>query len=543
MSTRAAKLFPAIVLAIGGAAGFGALMYNFVAHAPLGWDEIQNLIRAEWSAAGAVRPYTAADTPWTMPLYRLMLQGWQALAGTDPTWARALSAGLAGLTAVVVAVLTRRISGSLTAAAAAGAMFAVAPGAMFAMSAIAPTAALALLQALALMMVVAALGRPRAWLTVLFALGLAAMFFLGRAAILTVIALAPLYVAAIGRQRLAHVGVIVLTIAAATAGLLAMYPARLAGITMWGPVSAQLLDLVGLAPRALAQIDASTTGPNALNLAWGRDAGAVLVDALLPYAGTWVAALSLFVAAGRGVRVLWLAPILLVWLTASSAFALLVDDREAFRAMLAVAAVVGALGAALTLAMVGRAMRARGWPSAPAIVGGALAVIAANTFAPGLALRPEAQFYPAPALRYPGTGSEAADLRAIQQLLVKETAAGQAIVLIHDAPVLPYAVHMAGRRFPAQSLAPAVAFRTIRADITGARRETVLAAIENHTLWTTETLVRWLARDADMVLAADGSAVLADGPAAETLAANFTAVGTVTVAGQPHTLYKRTPRG
>ena len=80
---------------------------------------------------------------------------------------------------------------------------------------------------------------------------------------------------------------------------------------------------------------------------------------------------------------------------------------------------------------------------------------------------------------------------------------GEPILLIHDLSALPYAVFRAGHVFPVQNFNPAATHRILRPRLSATTREAVQAAVEAESLWTDDTLRRWLERDYDLVLFQD----------------------------------------
>src|SRR2546423_7940731 len=67
-------------------------------------------------------------------------------------------------------------------------------------------------------------------------------------------------------------------------------------------------------------------------------------------------------------------------------------------------------------------------------------------------------------------------------------------------PAMPYAVFLADHAMPPQSVDLAGTHRVINARLPAARREAVQAAIEDESLWSDDTLRRWIDRDYDVIL-------------------------------------------
>ena len=159
------------------------------------------------------------------------------------------------------------------------------------------------------------------------------------------------------------------------------------------PVITPFLEHWGVMPANLALIDEGTTGPTTMALALDRLHLADFVNGfLLPFAGIVALALLLFFVAGRGLRVLWIAPVYFIALvaghvvgTAGICTGCMPDYGSAYMA-------VGALAAALTLAVLASRARHGKVPPALVIVAGALIATAMNFFAPILATRDEYLF-------------------------------------------------------------------------------------------------------------------------------------------------------
>jgi hypothetical protein len=105
-------------------------------------------------------------------------------------------------------------------------------------------------------------------------------------------------------------------------------------------------------------------------------------------------------------------------------------------------------------------------------------------------------------------------------------------------PGVPYAIFLAGHPMPAQSLDLAATHRILIPRLPAARREAVQAAVEDQSLWTDDTMRRWIDRDTDLILYQDDRSVdlraLRD-----TIAAHFDAAASTTYRGQTLILYKR----
>mgnify|MGYP000399626447 CR=1 FL=1 len=92
-------------------------------------------------------------------------------------------------------------------------------------------------------------------LMVLMGLLCVALYFYKQSMILAVIVLAPLYIAAIGRKRGLHAIILIVVMAAATAGLVLSFPDKLGAYALRLPVIAPLLEQIGLLAPNFILID------------------------------------------------------------------------------------------------------------------------------------------------------------------------------------------------------------------------------------------------------------------------------------------------
>ena len=91
---------------------------------------------------------------------------------------------------------------------------------------------------------------------------------------------------------------------------------------------------------------------------------------------------------------------------------------------------------------------------------------------------------------------------------------------------------------PVQSFDPAASHRTLNTRLPAARRESVQAAIEDESLWTDETLRRWIDRDYDVIVLQQDSSIDQTALRA-TIAAKFDLAGTTRYREHDISLYKR----
>jgi hypothetical protein len=536
--SRIGRVLGAAFLLLAGLGAYGAVAFNTLRNGRTTFEEVGYLIRSWWYATGTVAPYTATDATGHMPLYFYGLGGWQMLAGVGHVPGRLLSVGLGVVGAVLLFAICRRLTANLIAAAAAVAIFLATPATAYAFAMATPAALVSTLHLAAIWLVVSSLGRPRTWATVAFALLCVAIYFTRQNMIVGLVVLAPLYIAAIGRERRVHAGVLAAVIVIATATILAVAPDRLAAQALNLPVIAPTLARWGLLPPDFALIEQGSAGVGTMAPAFAAIRWDQLIDSLvLPYAGLLVAALALFVVTGRALRVLWIAPLYFFWLIAAHVAASAGYCAGCMSGYTPYFAATGALAAALTLATVASLARRGAVPAGAVIVLGAVLTVAISTFAPILARSDAFRYYPASRFAQAAGDSEIGDMDLFARWLKATAPPREPVLLIHDRPTVPYAAFLAGATFPVQTIDPAATRRAIRPRLAGPTREAVQAAIEAQSLWTDDTLKRWLQRDYELVLVqampGDQSAVATE------LSQRFDVIGSQPFRGQAMTLYRR----
>jgi hypothetical protein len=536
--SRSGRIIGMLVLVLAGIGAYGAVALNAIRHAHTTADEVAYLIRSWWYVSGEVSPYSAADATWAMPLYYYVLGWWQQIAGLGHYPGRLLSAALGLAAAAILFAITRRLTGNLLAAGAAAFLFLATPTVAHAFALATPTALLAVLHLAAMWIIVLALGRPQPVLTVVFAVLCVAIYFTRQNLILGIIILIPLYLLAIGRDRRFHALILGGVIAAGATAVLLVFPDRLAGLALRLPYLTLTFARWGLLPADFGLIEQGTVAPLLPEDLFSLARFSELRDTwLLPFAGTIALAALLFVVTGRNLRVLWLAPLYFFGLSAAHVIAARPFCRGCMLDYTPMFIGAGVLAAALALAAL--ATRMKGKIPAPAVImGGALAAAALNTFAPALAGREQYRAWPAPQLAQPLPQTELEEIALFSRWLATVTSAPEPLVVIHDMPALSYAVFGAGKRFPVQSIAPDASRRVIKPRLVGPTREAIQGAIEAQSLWTDDTLRRWLARDYELVLFQarndiDQSAIVRE------LEQRFSTVASQRFRGRTVTLYKR----
>ena len=528
-----------IALLLGAVAAYGAVALNTLRHGRTTFDEVGYLIRSWWYATGAAEAYTGIDATWQMPLYFYELGWWQRLAGVGHHPGRILSVIAGVLGAAFLFAIVRRLTGNMLAAAAAVLIFIATPATAYAFSMATPAAIVSTLHLAAIWLIVSGLGRPRTWASCALGVLCALIFFTRQNMLLGIVVLIPLYIAAIGRDRWIHGVVVVATAAIVTATILVLFPTPLAAQAMHLPVLTSYLIRWGVLPPDFGLIEQGTTGLGTMAPAFGAVRWEELLDTLvLPFAGVIVSALIVFLVARGPLKVLWIAPLYFLWLIVAHIFAsagycqgCMIDYTPYF-------AGAGALAGGLGLAVMASLARKGGVSPVLVICLGAALATALSTFAPILARNQAYRYFPAPQLVQTAGEDEVGDMDLLARWLKATVPAREPILVIHTFPAVPYAAFLAGQVFPVQNIDPAQSRRTIRPTRNPDTREKIQAAVEAQSLWTEDTLKRWLERDYDVVLFQratdpDQAAVTA------ALAQNFEVIGTQPFRGQTLTLYKR----
>ena len=545
-SARFKRMLPAIILWLAAGGVYGAATYYTVFYGRTWADEIAYLVKSYWYVTGTISPYTAADATWFMPLYFYQLGFWQELTGVGHMAGRAMSIALGAISAILLFSICRRLTANTSAAAAAVFIFLATPATAFYFATATPAATVSTLHLAAAWLIITRLGRPRLWATVAMGLLCVALFFYSQNMILAVVVLAPLYVLALGQRRWLHSALLAVTAAGAVATLFLTFPDKLMQYALRLPGITLLLENRGWSPPNFTLIDRGTINPTTTELAFDQLSLINILDGfLLPYAGTVLFALLLFRLAGKGLRVLWIAPLYFLWLTVTHYIGSVGYCGTCVLSYAPNFAAVGALAAALTLAMVAHWARQNGMPVATLMVVGAVIAAAGNAFAPGLAFSEEHKLFPLARVSMDRTTTELEQIESLGQWVASHTSPGELTLVIHGLgskalPALPYAAFLAGHKMPVQSIDLAASHRTIKIDLSGAAREAVQAAIEEESLWTDATMRRWINRDYDLILFQEDDTI-DQSEYLITITAHFNHIATTNFKGSNVFLFERRP--
>ena len=505
-NTRFRRLLPSVVLWLAAIIFYAASSYNALLHGRTWTDEVAYLIKSYWYASGAAAPFTASDATGTMPLYFFQLGFWQELVGIGLVNGRALSIALGALSAVILFVVARRLTANTTIASAAVFAYLATPATAYYFATATPAASVAVIHLAAVWLVVSGLGRPRIWASLLMGVLCTALFFYSQNMILAVIVLLPLYILAIGRARLLNGALALGAAAASTAGMIYVFPEKLLHYALRMPGLTPLLESAGWAPTNFTFLDQGTVDAATMDLAFDQLDWAALLDSFaLPYSGTIVFALLLFVLAGKGLRVLWIAPLYFVWLSVAHFIGAAGTCATCMSAFAPQFAAIGALAAALTLAMGARWARENDVSPVTLVIGSSIVIAGANAVAPQWALSEEFAMFPLSRTSMERQQTEEEKIGELAQWIASRTSPGEPALVIHGVggqhvPELTLAAFMAGHSMPPQSIDMLGTYRRIKTDLSGAAHEAVQGAVEEESLWTTATMRRWINRDYDLIL-------------------------------------------
>ena len=543
-NARFKRMLPAVILWLAAAAIYGGSTYYVLLYGRTWTDEIVFLIKSYWYVTGTVAPYTTTDATWSMPLYFYQLGFWQEFAGAGHMTGRAMSIVLGAVSAVTLFAICRRLTANTTVAAAAVFIFVATPATTYFFATATPAATISTLHLTAVWLIVISLGRPRLWASIIMGLLCTALFFYSQNMILAVVVLAPLYVAALGKRRLLHGVVLAASIAGSAAGLVFSFTDKLTQYALHLPGVAPLLENMGWTPPNFTLIERGTTGAMPLNLAVDQISFISIIDGfLLPYAGTLLFALLLFRLAGKGLRVLWIAPLYFFWLGASHIIGTAGHCDTCILSFVPDFAAIGALAAALTLALMAHWARQNGVPAVTLVIVCAVIIASGNAFAPGLAFTNEHKLFPFARVSTDRTTTEVQQIESLAQWVASHSSPEEPLLVIHSLgskalPALPYAAFLAGHKMPVQSLNLPASRRVIKPDLSSGAREAVQAAIEEESLWTDATLQRWINRDYDLILFQEDR-TLDQSDQLITITALFRHVGTTRFRGSNVHLFER----
>ncbi|MFL2769889.1 MAG: glycosyltransferase family 39 protein [Rhodospirillaceae bacterium] len=464
-------------------------------------DEVTYLIKSFQYVTGDVKPYSDQDPTWYMPLYFFELGLWQKLVSPSLISSRSLSAGIGVLSGLVVFDIVRRITGSWSAGSIGAATLLSVPAVIFYFGTATPIATVSLIGLLAVWFVIAGINKPSLWISLCLGALFGLIYFFRQNMILLVIPLLPIYLLGLRKQRVHHTALVLLGIIVVVAPIIIAFPDRLLSYAMRLPIITPLLADMGLINDHLSIIQTNTTGDVGLNLALSKFALIDLVEAyLLPYAGLIIAAGSVIIFAPSDFRLLWIAPLVFFFLSATHYIGSLDYCQTCILPYTASFAGIGAISAGITASVIGRISRSKILPSWFLVGLFMIAIISCNQLASSLASRDAYRLYPQAMLKESRPVAESVETLKLADFFRKSTSSKQAILPIHDLITIPYALFQANRHFPVQGLNLRHSYRKIRPGLTKSDYGQTLNSLEIEGLWADETLMRWITKTYDTIV-------------------------------------------
>ncbi len=514
MPAPARRLWPAILAA---AAVFYAAFGAYAVVRGRTWsDEVTYVAKSWWYAQGLVAPYSDADATWYMPLYFSLLGAVQSWFGPGLITGRVLSLVLGALSGGALFACCRKLTGNRPAAALAVLVYALAPATAYYFATATPLAAVSLLLMTGVWLTLNGRDLPasRGWIApansaalgVLFAL----LFFFRQNMILAIVALAPAYVLMVRERRTLHAAILAAAAAATSALIVWMFPERLGEYAVRLPGLTPVLLFAGLLPERFELILASTASPLSLAFEPRRIAAGDIVNAfLLPYTGTAAAAAAALVLA-RKTPLRLLAPMLFFFLAATHYLGSVGYCPTCILTYTNYFVGLGALAAGCAFAVLWARHERRQRDPFAGVLPAVTAVVFLNVFASGAvrssdpAVAEGLTGFPAPMLRQTQANSEAHDMAVLAREIDAALPRGKPVLVLHNLPSITYAAFRSGRVLPPQSLNLWQSYREVGRGVAGDQRAAVVRALEAESLWTDDTLARWLARDYDAVVYQEG---------------------------------------
>lgn len=498
-SLRETTAVVAILLITYAAYGYGA--YDVISNARTWVDEVTYLIKSWRYITGSFTPYSDQDPTWYMPLYFYQLGAWQTFFGTGIEMARLQNVLIGALSGVLVFDIVRRVTGNRVAAALSVLVLLTTPSVVFYFSSVTPISAVSFLLTLSIWLIVGGLSAARVWRSIALGMLLATLYFYRQNMILAAAALIPIYILALRQNRWAHLGALVLGLSAVTVAMLIIFPDRLAVYAMRLPVVTPFLASLDLISDPLLTIQNNATSSMTLTIPLSRIAWQDIVDAfLLPYAGLIVSIGAVFLLARGALKVLWAAPLVFIFLSATHYFGSIGYCSTCILPYTASYAAIGSICAGIAFALTWRSAKREMLPPGTLTVIFCFVIVGLNITASGLATRPEYRFYPSAMLTNPRPLPETVSTQNLAEFIRSNTHGDGSILPIHNLATVPLAVFRSERDFPVQSINMRHSYRKLRDGLSSTERTNTLDALIEEGLWTDEVLEVWIDKDYDTIL-------------------------------------------
>ncbi|MBL8631404.1 MAG: hypothetical protein JNM81_17345 [Rhodospirillaceae bacterium] len=521
-------MIPAIILLIAGLGAYAAVAFNAVMNGRLDFEEIGSLIKGWWYITGTLQPFGNGDTATMLPAYPYALGALQKFAGLSITNVRFAMVGLGIINGILLFYLCRKLTANTLAAAAAAFIYLGSPATSYSFSTATPIAFAGFVFLLGVWLLMLSLGRHKPLFTVLMGVVLATLTFTASSMWIAVVLLALVHIAAVGRARLLHAVLLIVVTAGLIGGAVYTLPEPFTTYLLQQPPAVMVLKLLGQPYTAL---------PVLADMSLERLAQDAIDAVLFPYSGTILMCVLMFGLTLSGPHILWVIPYYLAF-TLIGIVVLRAPGCETCAATTSSQVIsLGGLATAVALAFLSRWRRQQSGAGSPLVVTTATIALALNCFAPALAMQDSMRFFPVEMFKQPRPAAEMQDVNALMRVIGEHVPGNELVLLLHRVPGLPYAVHMAGRRFEPVSINPMTELRSVPATLTGQQREATLASLERSGHWSGETLRRWIERDYDMIILQDNLLVLDDATTAAL--GSFDAVAVADFRGVKLTIYKR----
>ncbi len=527
--SRTPGLVPAIILLLAGVGAYAAVASNAVMNGSLNFEEVGFIIKSWWYITGALQPFGNGDTATILPGFPYLFGALQKTIGLSIVNARIAMVVLGVINGGLLFYLCRKLTANTLSSAAATFVYLGTPALSYSFSTATPNAFVALVFLLGVWLLLLSLGRSKPLFTALMGVVLAVLCLTVSSMWVAALLLALLLIAAVGRARLLHAAILIATTTSLIAGAVYTLPEPFTAHLLHQPPAVLVMQLMGTpVPGA----------PVLAEMSMIRLAQDAIDGVLFPYSGIIFMCVLMFGLTLSGPHILWVAPYYLA-LTLISIVVMRAPGCETCATTTSTQVIaLGGIATAIALAFLNRWRRQNQGARSPLVISVATIALALNCFAPALAMQDSMRFFPVEMFKQPRPAAELQDVTALMRVIGEHVPGNEPVLLLHKLPGLPYAVHMAGRRFPAVSINPMAELRSIPGNLSGTQREATLAMLERNGNWSSETLRRWIERDYDVIIMQEGLLAL-DEATSTVLNTSFEIATIADFRGAKLTIYKR----
>lgn len=465
-------------------------------------DEVTYLAKSLWYLNGVSTPYSVDDATWYMPLYFYVLGSVQFLFGQGYVAGRMFSVVIGGLSGIIVYFICRRFVLSATVSALAVAVYLLTTTTAYYFATATPLATVAFLHLLTILHLMRSLEKPSLLNAAILGILFCFLFFFRQNMILAIGILGPAYLLALKRQRALHAGVLISAVLLGAAAFFFAFPDRLLHYAIRLPLLTEILANIGLLPNNLDIIQSATETPLSLGLSlsafrWQDP----LYAFFLPFSGTILAVALCMVFSP------WPKPLRLGvggYFFALAALHYVGSANYCPSCILTYTNYFISIGAIATGGLVAALWQHHSAPKVLASSASAVLVAIILSMNAFLSLLSDTsnryRFYPQPMFFNARELTEMVEAELFASVIANHTTSDKPVLVINNQPALTYAVFHAGRIMPPQSLNPRQSYRAIRSGISESDRLEVVAALEAESLWTDDSLVRWIYQDFSTVI-------------------------------------------